>query len=252
MKVFSYTDSEDAWVNMNRDLICSDLSDRDRVVVSNQVILYDVFIKIRKSYVSEDWDFTKTVNYTPAKWTSLVNNYLDRPHFEEVMSLVLHRELKKDRNYNITCWFSNKHGGGKGCLISCTFSRRLGEEYPILNVVMRASEFYKRGMFDLLLIHRIGQEVYGEDAHFGVNILAHQLWGGSDWLSLLTSVIPADKLFNEEAMSLSFTREVHKQYKYFQSIEDEGKMNYHSHRRAVRVIQGRVNPKRLLAMHCTL
>jgi hypothetical protein len=251
MHVLNYPTSEEAWVKVNQFLINSDKSMKDRLVMSNQVILYDVLININRSYIPEDWDFTATVNYTKAKWTSLVGNYVDLTHMEEVISVVHHRELKKDKNYNISMWFSNQHGAGKGCLLSCTFSRRYGEEYPMVHAVMRASEFYKRGAFDLLLIHRLGQEAFGEDAHFGVRIFAHQLWGGADWVAMLVSKIPPEELFKNQDTH-SFTREVKKMYDYFMGIKDPNNLRFHSHKRAVAVIQGQVRGKRLLASDCIL
>jgi len=247
MQKFSFNTSQEAWINFNAMLVQA--SPKDLLHYSNQVILFDVLIDIAKSWISEDWDFTQTVNYTSSKWTSLKSNYLNMEHTEEVLSLVHHRELKKDKNYNVSMWFSNNHGGGKGCLLNATFSRRYKEDIPILSATMRASEFYKRGMFDLLLLHRLGQEAWGEDATFGVKIFATQLWGGADWLSLLTSVIPPEKLFKD--LSHPFTREVKNWYEKFQEVEDPEAMKYHAHRRAVKVIQGKTRTAPLLARHCT-
>lgn len=248
MRTLKFATSVDAWIGVNQFLV--EAKDPSILVYSNQAILFDAFISINKSFIPEDWDFTRTVNYTPAKWSSLVSNYVDFTHMEEVMSLVHHREAKKDRNYNISMWFSNKHGGGKGCLLSATFSRRYGDNQPILTAVMRASEFYKRGMFDLLLLHRLGQEAWGEDASFSLNIFATQLWGGSDWLSLLTSVIPAKELFSGDMSP--FHKEVQSWYNKFMAIKDPDSMNYHAHRRAVKVVQGKIREKTLLASHCLL
>jgi len=248
MKHFKYATSELAWVGLNKTLI--EARDKNILVYSNQAIIFDAFVEISKSYVPEDWDFSKTVNYTPAKWSSLVSNYLDFNHMEEVMSLIHHREMKKDRNYNVSMWFSNKHSGGKGCLLNATFSRRYGDNQPVLSASMRASEFYKRGMFDLLLLHRLGQEAWGEDVSFSINLFATQLWGGSDWLSLLTTVIPAEVLFEGE--KTPFHQEVENWYHKFRKVEDPEKMAYHAHRRAVKVLQGKTRPNPFLASHCSL
>jgi hypothetical protein len=250
MTQFNYTTSQEAWVELNRFLIEA-IEGLDGVIMSNQVILYDVFIHILKSQIDEDWDFTKTANYTMSKWTSLVNNYVNRNHFEEIISLVHHKELKKDRNYNVSFHFSNEHDGGKGCLLTATFSRRYTEDKPYIHATMRASEFYKRGMFDLLLLHRMGQVAWGEDANFGITITAHQLWGGSDWLALLSSVIKPSRLF-KNTVEGTFKEKVRKQYKYFRGIEDIDGLRYHAHKRACHVVQGSVKEKRVLAKHCIL
>jgi len=248
MKHFTFSTSQEAWINFNRTLI--EAQDKRFLVYSNQVILFDVFMEIKKSHIDPNWNFTKTVNYTPAKWTSLKTNYLNYPHMEEVMSLVRHRELKKDRNYNVSMWFANNHDGGKGCLLNATFSRRYGEDQPVLSATMRASEFYKRGMFDLLLLHRLGEEAWGEDVSFGLNLFATQLWGGSDWLSLLSTVIPPEELFKD--MKTPFHKEVKSWFDKFNKVEDPEDLKYHAHRRAVKVLQGLTREKALTAQDCLL
>lgn len=252
MVEFSYPTSQEAWIGLNRSLIMI-RPDKypNSVIYSNQAILFDVLISIKRSYIDPEWNFTKTANYTGSKWTSLINNYVDRNHLEEILSLVHHRELKKDKNYNITFQFSNAHSGGKGCLLSATFSRRYGEADPSIHATFRASEFYKRGMFDLLLLHRLGQLAWGEDAAFSVDIWAHQLWGGSDWLSLLSSVIPAETLFRRTKPG-TFREKVLKNYQHFKDLKDIEGLSYHAHKRAAKVIQGLTNPKPVLAKHCIL
>jgi len=115
----------------------------------------------------------------------------------------------------------------------------------------KALTFYKRGMFDLLLLHRLGQAAWGEEAGFGVDIWAHQLWGGSDWLSLLSSVIPPEKLFRRIKPN-SFHAKVYENYKRFKELKDIDGLSYHAHKRAAHVIQGSVKEKRVLAKHCLL
>ncbi len=252
MVEFVYPTSEAAWIGLNKSLInIKEDKYPNSVIYSNQAIIYDVLINIKTSWVDPEWDFTATANYTMAKWTSLVNNYVDRNHLDEIISLVHHRELKKDKNYNIAFHFSNLHGGGKGCLLTATFSRRYGETHPNIHATFRASEFYKRGMFDLLLLHRLGQAAWGEDATFGVDIWAHQLWGGVDWLALLSSVIPPEKLFKRTKPG-TFKAKVLANYKKFKEIRDIDNLNYHAHKRAAHVVQGSVKDKRVLAKHCIL
>ena len=247
MKSLTFPTSVDAWIGVNRFLI--EAKDPSILVYSNQAIVFDAFLSIKRSWVPDTWDFTKTVNYTPAKWSSLKSNYLDMTHMEEVMSLVRHRELKKDRNYNISMWFANNHDGGKGCLLNVTFSRRYGDDLPTMSATMRASEFYKRGMFDLLLLHRLGVEAWGE-VPFGLNIFATQLWGGSDWLSLLTTVIPPDELFNN--IKTPFHQEVKAWYDKFRAVKDIDGLKYHAHQRACKVLQGKVRDKAMYASDCQL
>ncbi len=252
MNEWIYSTSEVAWGGVNKTLALIDKAPEGLAakVYKSQVILYDIIIRIKRSYVPEDWDFTRTVNYRRAKWTGLVTNYVDMSHLEDVLAAVKHREIRKTKNYNETFHFGNQHSHGKGCLLVCTFSRRYGEDNPVLNVVMRASEFYKRGMFDLLLIHRIGQEAYGEEP-FAVNILAQQLWGGADWLSLLR-VVDKKWFIKNLKGSNGFGGEVYKWYEKFRDQEDIDGLKYHAHKRACKVIQGITATPALLASDCTL
>jgi len=250
MLELEYPTSESAWVGVNKELASmDDRLDTDGKILKGQVILYDVMIRIKRSYVSEDWDFTKTVNYRKAKWTGLVSNYIDKTHMEGVLASVKHREFKGNKNYNESMLFGNQHSHGKGCLLVCTFSRRHEEPTPVLNVVMRASEFYKRGMFDLLLLHRIGQEAYGEQP-FAINIFAQQLWGGADWLSLLAVV--DWKWFKTLKKKPGFSSQVWAWYKKFSNMEDVDGLKYHAHKRACKVLQEETATPALLASDCTL
>jgi len=251
MKEWIYATSEEAWTGVNKTLINIENAPEGlgAKVYRHQVILYDIMIKIKRSFISEDWDFTETVNYRKAKWTGLVSNYVDKNHLEDVLAAVKHRELKKTKNYNETFHFGNQHSHGKGCLLVCTFSRRFGEDNPVLNVVMRASEFFKRGMFDLLLVHRLGQEAYGEEP-FSVNIHAQQLWGGADWLSLMYAVDP--KWFRGLKGTNGFAGEVWKWYVKFRDMENVENLSYHAHKRACKVIQGETAKPPLLASDCYL
>ena len=251
MQTFRFPTSQESWLGINRAMIDVASDNPDALVYSNQVIMFDVFIKIDRSWIAPDWDFTKTANYTMSKWTSLVNNYVNRSHLEEILSTVHLRELKKDRNYSISFHFSNEHGGGKGCLLTATFARRYGETDPVIHATMRASEFYKRGMFDLLLLHRLGQMAWGEDASFGLTIFAHQMWGGSMWLAMLSSEIKPKELFKDISPG-SFKEKVYDQYNKLMDIDNIEGLNFHSAKRAVKVIQGKVNNKRLLMQDCLL
>ena len=244
--------SQEAWVQVNKGLVEIESNPNTSArakIYKHQVLLYDVLLRIDRSYIDPEWDFTKTVNYRRQKWTSLVGNYVDINHLEDVLGAVKHRELKKHKNYNETFHFGNAHSHGKGCLLVCTFSRRYGEDRPVLNAVMRAAEFFKRGMMDLLLLHRIGEQAYGDEP-FAVNIFAQQLWGGSDWLSLIYAF---DKKYIKGLKNAEgFAGEVYKKYKLFKNVEDIGSISYHAHQRAAKVIQGLTATPALLAEDCEL
>lgn len=251
MELIAYSTSEKAWLELNKSLVISNPIDHPaRIIQSNQVIIYDAGLVIERAYIDPNFSFTKTVNYAKAKWTSLVGNYIDIEELKEVAQLVRDAEEKKTKNYNYTLHFQNSHGHGKACLISCTFSRMYTQATPQLKVVMRASEFYKRGMMDLLLLQRVGEAAYGEE-NFSLRIHAHQLWGGVDWLSLLNASMDLQEWVDINNPS-KFAEKVLAKLKYFEEVEDPDTMKYHAHARAAKVIQGLTREEELLVKHCTL
>lgn len=248
---FNFKTSVEAWKKINRALIDADAKLPLAEIKSNQVVLYDTLIRIQDPTVPDDWNFTTTVNYAKQKWTGLINNYVNKQHLQEVLARVHHRELKGVENYNETFQFSNQHSGGKGCLLAATFSRRYGDKLPSIHAVFRASELYKRGMFDFLLLYRLGQAAWGEDARFTLDVWCHQLWGGVDWLAMLSSVIPPRSLF-KYAKPGNFAEKVKKKYDYFANLEDVENLSYHAHKRPCKVIQKKTRPDEILAGHCFL
>lgn len=256
MRLLEYKTSVDAFNGINAFLIFNEKGVRENgVVSSSQTIMYDTFIKIHRSWVPDDWDFTATVNYRSAKWNSLVSNYLDKGHLQEIIAEVQLRELKKAQAYNLSFHFSNSHGGGKGCLLTCTFSRRPGLSSPVLIISTRASEVYKRLMVDLLLIHRIGQEAYGEDADFGVHLIVPHAWQGVSWAAMWRSWQEED-IINNWVNHYGGT--THKFYDavYERMVQlrtkDWTKFSYNADKRAAKVIQKVVAKPALLAKHCQI
>ncbi len=249
MEIAQFATSEKAWIELNSSLIVSNPLDHPaRIIQSNQVIIYDMGIIVEKAYIDPEFSFTKTVNYSKIKWTSLVSNYIDFHELKAVIVEVKKADDKGSKNYNFTYHFRNTHGHGKGCLVSCTFSRMYHQTRPQLKVVMRASEFYKRGMMDLLLLQRMGELAYDD---FSMRIHAHQLWGGVDWLSLMASVIKL-KAHIRDSNPSEFAGRVLEKYRYFKKVEDPDQLKYHAHARAVKVIQGITRQPELLVKDCKL
>lgn len=254
MNILDFKDSVEAFNGINGIMIFDEDFIRDDGIYSkSQTIAYDTLIRIKRSYVPEEWDFTATVNYRKMKWVTLTKNYIDEPHLQEVLSEVHSREMRDNKAYNISMHFANLHGGGKGCLLTLTFTRRPGNPDPILIATVRASEVYKRLMMDLLLLHRIGQECYGEDAKFGIEIFVPHMWQGVSWGAMWLSWQP-EKVVQDwlEIHGPSpFQQAVFEKLKYFRSA-DYSKFNYNADKRAAKVIQGKVESPPLLASDCLI
>jgi hypothetical protein len=92
-------------------------------------------------------------------------NYLDL-----VKAEITEREKKNATSYNFIVRFDNKHGGGKDCLIGLQFQRRVDCDHPIVIFTSRASECTKRLVFDLLLVQRMAEYVYGTDIHIAAKL----------------------------------------------------------------------------------
>lgn len=254
MRELKFKDSEEAFLGINGYLIFNaEGVEENGVVMKSQAIMYDTIVDIHQSRIPPTWDFTASVNYRSAKWTSLVNNYVDRHHLQEVVAEVQSRELKKSSAYNVSFLFSNSHGGGKGCLLSCTFSRRPGKAAPTLIVAIRASEVYKRLMMDLLLLHRIGEEAYGEEADFSIRIFMPHAWQGASWAAMFLTLISTETIeaYEESFGTNPFWEAVKEKFKYFKEA-DWSKFSYNADKRAAKVIQGDVASPPLLAKDCNI
>ena len=170
IKLLEYSTSQEAWEGINEYLFLQekDIYERGGIHQGTQVLAYDVMIRARKALVDEEFDFGDILGYTTQKWNSLVNNYINFNYLDILKGQILAREKKGGQNYNEAMLFDNSHTSGKGCLLSLTFSRRYGQLTPTLTFSLRASEVTKRLLFDLLLIQRVGEYVYGKGADFGI------------------------------------------------------------------------------------
>jgi hypothetical protein len=256
MRIINAKDSVSAFTEINRYMIVENEGITNNGFISkSQNIMYNTMVNIHKSYIPETYDFTRTVNYRPAKWSSLVRNYVDMGHLQEICAVVQSRELKKAAAYTISFHFSNQHGGGKGCLLTCTFTRRPGNESPILVVSVRASEVYKRLMVDLVLLHRIGEYAYGEGADFSIELWLPHAWQGVSWAAMFLGTCTLKKLKEIEQQVKEhptvFSKAVFEKLEYFKSV-DWSKFSYNADKRAAKVIQRDVASPPLLASHCNL
>lgn len=153
-------------------------------VHGTEYIAYDVLVRVNSSKIDPNFNFGKVLGYTDKKWTSLVKNYVDFDYLDLVKSEITMRRGKDAKSYNYTFRFSNKHGGGKDCLIALIFSKRIGDEYPTAFFNVRVSEVTSRLIFDFLLVQRIVEYVYGEDHPVHVNFFAPSLFVTAERFSM--------------------------------------------------------------------
>ena len=152
-----FATSQEAWEKLNEAFLRLDpvLFEKGGVANSGVAASYNVFIKIRKAWVDPNFDYGRLFNYTEAKWTSLLNNYIDFNKLDLLRSKLRFLKAKYNQNYNISYVFNNRHDNGKQCLLAATFSKRFQEDVPVITMVLRASEITKRLIFDFLLVQRM-------------------------------------------------------------------------------------------------
>ena len=212
-----FATSQEAWEKLNEAFLRIDpvIFDKGATANSGVAVAYNVFIKIRKAWVDPDFDYGRCFNYKEAKWTSLLNNYIDFNKLDLLRSKL--RVLKKsyNQNYNVSYTFNNHHDNGKQCLLAATFSKRFNEDVPVITMVMRASEITKRLIFDLLLVQRMAEYVYGPEQTVQLNIFATQMYGNVETLLMYNTHRPIKKIL--KGVDNPWTRRVWEVWEKFQN-----------------------------------
>lgn len=191
-----FATSQEAWEKLNEGFLRMDslLFEKGAIANSGLAVVYNVFIKIRKAWMDPNFDYGYTFNYTETKWTSLLNNYIDFNRLDLIRSKLRYLKAKYNQNYNISYLFNNKHDNGKQCLLVATFSKRFQEDIPVVTMILRASEITKRLAFDLLLVQRMAEYVYGPDQSVQINVFATQMYGNVETLLMYDPHKPIKKV----------------------------------------------------------
>lgn len=246
-----YGSSQEAWEGLNELFLLRE----DRILAKGglrsgaQLIAYDVFLNIRKAWVNPDFDFGWHFNYRTQKWTTLINNYIDRNTLDIVKSIIIPREQSNSRNYNISYLFTNSHSSGKGCLLNLTFSRRADKIHPTLIITLRSSEVVKRLLLDLLLVQRIGEYVYGKDKDMDIIAYLPNAFTSAETSTMYHKVKPFGELLNIKDKDLKpFQKRVLEKWLFLKHV-DPNKIGYKIHLRAAKSLQmtDASRPPKLLA-----
>jgi len=194
-----FATSQEAWEGLNEMFIYHDkrLFKHGASFTSGMSAVYNIFIKIRKAWVDPEFDYGLMFNYREQKWTTLVNNYLNLNKLDLLRSKVRYFQSKYNQNYNISYSFDNSHDNGKGCLLAATFSRRLNDDIPVITVMLRSSEITKRLIFDLLLVQRMAEYVYGKEVTCMINIFATQMYCNTETLVMYNTHRPLADVLEE-------------------------------------------------------
>lgn len=233
--------SQEAWQGINEYLANNEMK-----IMENgggrygpEMVSYNNWIFIERAYVDPNFDYGFVLGYRKQKWSSLVNNYVNLNLLDATKSQVLYREGRKSQSYNISFLFDNTHNSGKGCLLSLTFARKKGIPNPVLIFYLRSSEVTKRLIFDLLLVQRIGEYVYGTDKFFSLQMICPNMYISAEAFCMYDNVKKLDTVIKpvEGAKKLSTFQQrildVHKHY----STVDPSTIKYRSSLRSVNQLQ---------------
>lgn len=202
-----------------------------------QMRVYDMYIKIEKAWVLPEFDFGNTFGYRKQKWTTLVNNYVDRDELEILKREVGAREKKGSKNYQISMAFENKHKHGKNCLLSLTVSKRTKPDKIYLVFNLRSSEITKRLLMDFLLVQRIGEYIFGPDQEFGLICQPVNIYMNPEAFTMYDSYKSIRRLVNKKPKDRDhWQKRVLALLRKFKTI-DVDKVNYKVHKRCVRQLQ---------------
>lgn len=236
---FKFETSQECWTKLNKYLAMNELALAERQGINKfgtQLIMYDAVIEVFRSWVEPEFNFGRMFGYKVQKWTHLVKNYVDLNYLDLVRNDILTRERKGSKNYNLSFHFSNDHSNGKDCLISVVFSRRPGNDWPVLTYHSRATELTKRFLIDLLLLHRIGQYVYGDEAHFGLNLMLPYCYISAEAFSMFHTHRSIPKIMAKVSELGPFQKRILTILEKYQTCDPET-ISYKSHRRAARQLQ---------------
>ncbi len=235
----NFKNSQQAWeglnaffLNKSNDIFDQGLGD----YVSGQVVMYDVDVVIEDPVVLPEFDFGNTFGYRKQKWSGLINNYLNQEDLGNFIGEVMVREnVRKHNNYNVSMAFSNNHSHGKNCLLSLTASRRQSSTKPILSFTLRSSEITKRLLMDLLLIQRIGEEIYPEGFQMRMHVI--NMYQDPEAFCMMDSFKPIKSfLVKPGGKKTPYQRKILKILKKFKTV-DINDIKYKVHKRCVRQLQ---------------
>ena len=245
MNHLQYITSQEAWEKINEHLFIDEpwLKQQGGGLNGNLSVSYDNVISIKRIWIDPAFDLGTKLGYSMNKWTSLVNNYIDFDYLDIIKSEVLVREKKKTATYSLSYHFSNKYQNGKDCLISMVVSRRFGLDIPMVTVNTRATEVTKRLIFDLLLVQRVVEYIFGENKAVELTLFFPMMYLQVESFTLYNNIKSIEKLIPKPQCKLH--RDVFLMLHKFQ-FGDHEKINYDSHKRISLKLKGLFKVKPML------
>lgn len=235
---------QEAWMGINEYLFLEGhkIEKLSGGLYGTEMLSYNNFITINRAWVDPEFDFGKTLGYSYMKWSSLVANYVNPRYLDLLRAEIGRRTGKKARSYNYSFHFSNLHGGGKDCLVSLIFTKRINAPHPIVVFTIRTSEVTKRLLFDFLLVQRIVEYIYGHN-DVEVHFYAPSFYVTAESLVMYNNVKPLKKLLkryqkaNPDQEPYKFHSKAMEVFDKFYNHPDPESVTFRVNRRSMMQIQ---------------
>lgn len=238
--VLQFKDLQSGWRGINEFLYlkCQAIDAVGGGMYSTEYVSYNNYVIMKKAWVDPEFNFGKILGYSKTKWTALVSNYVNPNYLELIKNTIQHRHGKEAKSYNYTFHFSNRHGHGKDCLISLNFTKRVTQKTPVIVFNIRTSEVTKRLLFDLLLVQRIAEYVYGVGTDVEVHLFAPSFYITAESFVMYNNVKDIRRLLKNylEKNDLEmhpFQEKVMERMDEYMNHPDPHSIMYRVHRRSV-------------------
>lgn len=236
--ITKYITAQAAWEGMNEEIFKAGISS------GNVCYNYDIAITIQKLWVDPDFDFGMKLGYTPSKWTHLVNNYIDLNYLDIIRAEVTRAEKTNRQSYSFAYHFKNSHSNGKDCLVGLVIARRLDSDVPVFTFFSRATELTKRFLFDLLLLQRIGEYIYGDNRTIELKLNIPMAYIQAESFTVYNNIKQLHKIIKMPPNR--FQQSVLNTLDKF-TKGDHTKINYDSHKRIAMKLKGLMKVKPMLS-----
>lgn len=240
VNILEFESLQAAWEGVNMYLATTDQETLKKKagggMYGTEYISYSNLIVSNSPWVDPNFDFGKVLGYTTKKWTTLVKNYVDFNYLDMVKSEITVRRDKNAKSYNYAFHFANKAGGGKDCLISLVFSKRVEHPFPTVFFNVRTSEVTSRLIFDFLLVQRIIEYVYGKGHPAEVHIYAPSMFVTAERFSVFAHWKGWKKV-KKKLGDDRFQKRIKQVYKHFKNA-DLKTIRYKVHQRCAEMVQG--------------
>lgn len=238
VNVLQFENLQKAWEGLNVYLSTADPKELQGGGGSygTQFIAYNTLVTANSAWVDPEFDFAKVLGYTDKKWTTLVRNYIDFNYLDLLKSEITMRRGKNARSYNLSYHFANKYGGGKDCLLTLVFSKRMDEPFPTVFFNVRVSEVTSRLIFDFLLVQRIIEYVYGKGQPAEVHFYAPSMFITAERVLTFANWYGWEKL-KPKLEKTVFGKRIIQRYEDFIDV-DVNTITYQVHKRCAETLQG--------------